>query len=180
MYCLQTSENLKQYYASCFSLIAGIIIFGGLLAPTVSYFCTKSLWLILSMIHTQYIWCSCIFSLYVCVCVFVFLHVILFWRNCVPGHEILYHSLYFTFFNIYPPPFSFLLFKGWFLVKFLLEFSGKYNILIMFTSLIRPLYMYLSYIEERNYYSAAMGGHQRKCFQLTYSLHVVWKLDVVC
>ncbi|KAK9993878.1 hypothetical protein SO802_023581 [Lithocarpus litseifolius] len=29
-----TSENLKQYYASCFSLIAGIIIFGGLLAPT--------------------------------------------------------------------------------------------------------------------------------------------------
>lgn len=27
-------SNLKQYYASCFSLIAGIIIFGGLLAPT--------------------------------------------------------------------------------------------------------------------------------------------------
>ncbi|KAF6135412.1 hypothetical protein GIB67_027286 [Kingdonia uniflora] len=29
-----SSENLKQYYATCFSLIAGIIIFGGLLAPT--------------------------------------------------------------------------------------------------------------------------------------------------
>ncbi|KAK1261457.1 hypothetical protein QJS04_geneDACA008672 [Acorus gramineus] len=29
-----TTENLKLYYASCFSLIAGIIIFGGLLAPT--------------------------------------------------------------------------------------------------------------------------------------------------
>ncbi|KAK3033218.1 hypothetical protein RJ639_033098 [Escallonia herrerae] len=29
-----TSANLKQYYASCFSLIAGIITFGGLLAPT--------------------------------------------------------------------------------------------------------------------------------------------------
>ncbi|TXG54513.1 hypothetical protein EZV62_019769 [Acer yangbiense] len=29
-----TSANLKVYYASCFSLIAGIIIFGGLLAPT--------------------------------------------------------------------------------------------------------------------------------------------------
>lgn len=28
-----TSANLKQYYATCFSLIAGIIIFGGLLAP---------------------------------------------------------------------------------------------------------------------------------------------------
>ncbi|XP_077235163.1 orange protein [Tasmannia lanceolata] len=26
--------NLKQYYATCFTLIAGIIIFGGLLAPT--------------------------------------------------------------------------------------------------------------------------------------------------
>lgn len=29
-----TSENLKQYYATCFLLITGIIIFGGLLAPT--------------------------------------------------------------------------------------------------------------------------------------------------
>ncbi|KAL6980940.1 hypothetical protein U1Q18_022578 [Sarracenia purpurea var. burkii] len=29
-----TSANLKLYYASCFSLIAGIIVFGGLLAPT--------------------------------------------------------------------------------------------------------------------------------------------------
>ncbi|PRQ59722.1 putative Heat shock protein DnaJ, cysteine-rich [Rosa chinensis] len=29
-----TSANLKQYYAICFSLIAGIILFGGLLAPT--------------------------------------------------------------------------------------------------------------------------------------------------
>ncbi|KAB1204117.1 hypothetical protein CJ030_MR8G001629 [Morella rubra] len=29
-----SSANLKQYYATCFSLIAGIIIFGGLLAPT--------------------------------------------------------------------------------------------------------------------------------------------------
>ncbi|KAF4358429.1 hypothetical protein CsatB_009029 [Cannabis sativa] len=29
-----TSANLKQYYASCFSLIAGIMLFGGLLAPS--------------------------------------------------------------------------------------------------------------------------------------------------
>ncbi|XP_021741265.1 protein ORANGE-GREEN, chloroplastic-like [Chenopodium quinoa] len=29
-----SSTNLKQYYATCFSLIAGIMIFGGLLAPT--------------------------------------------------------------------------------------------------------------------------------------------------
>ncbi|CAI9774953.1 unnamed protein product [Fraxinus pennsylvanica] len=29
-----TSANLKQYYATCFSLIAGIMLFGGLLAPT--------------------------------------------------------------------------------------------------------------------------------------------------
>ncbi|XP_057482778.1 protein ORANGE-GREEN, chloroplastic-like isoform X1 [Actinidia eriantha] len=29
-----TSSNLKLYYATCFSLISGIIIFGGLLAPT--------------------------------------------------------------------------------------------------------------------------------------------------
>lgn len=29
-----SSANLKQYYATCFSLISGIIIFGGLLAPT--------------------------------------------------------------------------------------------------------------------------------------------------
>ncbi|XP_020263070.1 protein ORANGE, chloroplastic isoform X1 [Asparagus officinalis] len=29
-----TTANLKQYYALCFSLIAGVIIFGGLLAPT--------------------------------------------------------------------------------------------------------------------------------------------------
>lgn len=29
-----SSANLKQYYATCFSLIAGIMIFGGLLAPT--------------------------------------------------------------------------------------------------------------------------------------------------
>ncbi|XP_019443206.1 PREDICTED: protein ORANGE, chloroplastic-like isoform X2 [Lupinus angustifolius] len=28
-----TSSNLKQYYATCYSLIAGIILFGGLLAP---------------------------------------------------------------------------------------------------------------------------------------------------
>lgn len=35
--CLQSAENLKLYYATCFSLIAGIIIFGGLLAPIVSY-----------------------------------------------------------------------------------------------------------------------------------------------
>ncbi|XP_071706454.1 protein ORANGE, chloroplastic-like [Rutidosis leptorrhynchoides] len=28
-----SSTNLKQYYATCFSLISGIIIFGGLLAP---------------------------------------------------------------------------------------------------------------------------------------------------
>uniref|UniRef100_A0A2C9UIM4 Uncharacterized protein n=1 Tax=Manihot esculenta TaxID=3983 RepID=A0A2C9UIM4_MANES len=28
-----SAENLKLYYATCFSLIAGIIIFGGLLAP---------------------------------------------------------------------------------------------------------------------------------------------------
>ncbi|KAM0028787.1 hypothetical protein Hdeb2414_s0018g00518371 [Helianthus debilis subsp. tardiflorus] len=30
-----SSANLKQYYATCFSLISGIIIFGGLLAPTI-------------------------------------------------------------------------------------------------------------------------------------------------
>ncbi|MBA0604343.1 hypothetical protein Godav_017010, partial [Gossypium davidsonii] len=29
-----TSANLKVYYVTCYSLIAGIIIFGGLLAPT--------------------------------------------------------------------------------------------------------------------------------------------------
>ncbi|CAL9067786.1 unnamed protein product [Musa banksii] len=29
-----TPSNLKMYYATCFSLIGGIIIFGGLLAPT--------------------------------------------------------------------------------------------------------------------------------------------------
>ncbi|KAL5569737.1 hypothetical protein UlMin_026312 [Ulmus minor] len=29
-----TSANLKQYYASCFSLIAGVMLFGGLLAPS--------------------------------------------------------------------------------------------------------------------------------------------------
>ncbi|PON60024.1 Heat shock protein DnaJ, cysteine-rich domain containing protein [Parasponia andersonii] len=29
-----SSANLKQYYATCFSLIAGIMLFGGLLAPT--------------------------------------------------------------------------------------------------------------------------------------------------
>ncbi|XP_061359389.1 protein ORANGE, chloroplastic-like [Gastrolobium bilobum] len=29
-----SSANLKQYYATCFSLIAGIILFGGLLAPS--------------------------------------------------------------------------------------------------------------------------------------------------
>lgn len=29
-----TSANLKQYYATCFSLISGIILFGGLLAPS--------------------------------------------------------------------------------------------------------------------------------------------------
>lgn len=29
-----TSENLKQYYATCFSLIAGFMLFGGLLAPS--------------------------------------------------------------------------------------------------------------------------------------------------
>ncbi|MFS7991563.1 hypothetical protein Hanom_Chr12g01072131 [Helianthus anomalus] len=33
-----SSANLKQYYATCFFLISGIIIFGGLLAPTVSSF----------------------------------------------------------------------------------------------------------------------------------------------
>ncbi|MBA0609151.1 hypothetical protein Godav_021261, partial [Gossypium davidsonii] len=29
-----TSANLKVYYATCYSLIAGIILFGGLIAPT--------------------------------------------------------------------------------------------------------------------------------------------------
>ncbi|KAF7824934.1 protein ORANGE, chloroplastic [Senna tora] len=29
-----TASNLKQYYATCFSLIAGIMLFGGLLAPS--------------------------------------------------------------------------------------------------------------------------------------------------
>jgi len=37
---IQTAANLKVYYATCFSLIAGIILFGGLLAPTVSAFAT--------------------------------------------------------------------------------------------------------------------------------------------
>lgn len=32
---LQSSANLKLYYVTCYSLIAGIILFGGLLAPTV-------------------------------------------------------------------------------------------------------------------------------------------------
>lgn len=36
MYSVQNSTNLKQYYATCFSLIAGIMLFGGLLAPSVS------------------------------------------------------------------------------------------------------------------------------------------------
>lgn len=36
MHSMQKSTNLKQYYATCFSLIAGIMIFGGLLAPSVS------------------------------------------------------------------------------------------------------------------------------------------------
>lgn len=34
---LQSSANLKLYYVACYSLIAGIILFGGLLAPTVTY-----------------------------------------------------------------------------------------------------------------------------------------------
>ncbi|KAI9099626.1 hypothetical protein K1719_024631 [Acacia pycnantha] len=29
-----SASNLKQYYATCFSLIAGVMLFGGLLAPT--------------------------------------------------------------------------------------------------------------------------------------------------
>ena len=41
---MQSSANLKLYYATCFSLIAGIIIFGGLLAPTVSY---HPIWIII-------------------------------------------------------------------------------------------------------------------------------------
>jgi len=36
---LQTSANLRQYYATCFSLISGIILFGGLLAPSVRFIC---------------------------------------------------------------------------------------------------------------------------------------------
>lgn len=34
---LQTSANLKLYYVTCSSLIIGIVLFGGLLAPTVIY-----------------------------------------------------------------------------------------------------------------------------------------------
>jgi hypothetical protein len=30
---LQTAATLQQYFASCLSLVAGIILFGGLIAP---------------------------------------------------------------------------------------------------------------------------------------------------
>ena len=35
--CEQSAANLKVYYATCFTLIAGIMVFGGFLAPIVSY-----------------------------------------------------------------------------------------------------------------------------------------------
>ncbi|KEH34134.1 transmembrane protein, putative [Medicago truncatula] len=31
----QNSANIKQYYATCFSRIAGMVLFGGLLAPNI-------------------------------------------------------------------------------------------------------------------------------------------------
>ncbi|XP_068328954.1 protein ORANGE-GREEN, chloroplastic-like [Pyrus communis] len=34
MHCLQSSDNLKLYYAFCYSIIAGFILFGGLIAPS--------------------------------------------------------------------------------------------------------------------------------------------------
>jgi len=34
--CLQTTDSLKQYYATCFALVGAIILFGGLIAPVVS------------------------------------------------------------------------------------------------------------------------------------------------
>lgn len=34
--CEQSAANLKVYYATCFTLIAGIMVFGGFLAPIVS------------------------------------------------------------------------------------------------------------------------------------------------
>ncbi|MBA0790040.1 hypothetical protein Gohar_014710 [Gossypium harknessii] len=45
-----TSANLKVYYVTCYSLIAGIIIFGGLLAPTVSHSCSQHLESSLSLV----------------------------------------------------------------------------------------------------------------------------------
>lgn len=38
IYLKQTTANLKLYYATCFTIVAGVIIFGGLLAPSVSFF----------------------------------------------------------------------------------------------------------------------------------------------
>jgi hypothetical protein len=35
--CKQSAANLRVYYATCFTLIAGIMVFGGFLAPIVSY-----------------------------------------------------------------------------------------------------------------------------------------------
>lgn len=43
-YFKQTPANLKRYYATCFGVIVGIIIFGGLLAPSVC-----SLWYFYAM-----------------------------------------------------------------------------------------------------------------------------------
>jgi hypothetical protein len=34
--CKQSAANLRVYYATCFTLIAGIMVFGGFLAPIVS------------------------------------------------------------------------------------------------------------------------------------------------
>jgi len=35
--CEQSAANLKVYYATCFTLIASIMVFGGFLAPIVSH-----------------------------------------------------------------------------------------------------------------------------------------------
>lgn len=59
-YDFQTAANLKVYYATCFSLIAGIILFGGLLAPTVSAFATscffKIVFVLSNIVFTCNLW----------------------------------------------------------------------------------------------------------------------------
>lgn len=45
-YLEQTTKTLKQLYLTSFSLISGIILLGGLLAPTVSRYHISCLWVI--------------------------------------------------------------------------------------------------------------------------------------